>query len=247
LKSGQWRLKFAPHKCTQTVFSRAKRHDTKELDIKLYGEKIPVDKEPKLLGMKFDRRLNFGAQASALKTKAAERLNILKILSYDRNRRLDYGTLIKIYKSLVLSILDYTAFMFGTISSSYMNTLEAVQNNALRILFRLQRDEISNDELRKKANVISVRERGAILYERNLQKTLMTENPIALMLIDDYLAFKRRQHIDPAVAQSEFERQIIEHNLHMDFIPEKIPTLLCRSTTIKERSSNFYHPFWRPP
>ena len=199
--------------------------------------------------MKFDRRLNFVAQVQALKTKAAERLNILKILSYDRNWRLDYGTLIKIYKSLVLSILDYTSFLFGTISKSYMDTLEAIQNNALRIIFRLQRDEITNDELRKKASIISVKARGRILYEKYLQKALATENPLALMLIDDFLAFKRRQLINPAIAQSdnELKMKIIEHNRNLEAVPEKIPTLLCMSESIKERSSSAFHPSWRPP
>ena len=75
----KWRLKFAPHKCTLTIFSRARKFDLMELNIKLNGIKIPEDDEPKLFGIKFDRRLNFSAQIKNIKSKVADRLNIMKI------------------------------------------------------------------------------------------------------------------------------------------------------------------------
>jgi hypothetical protein len=51
-----WRLCLAPHKCAQIVFSRAKKFDVKELDLNLYGIRIPKENSPKFLGVVFDRR-----------------------------------------------------------------------------------------------------------------------------------------------------------------------------------------------
>jgi hypothetical protein len=49
-----WRLSLAPHKCAQIVFSRAKKYDIKELDLKLYEIPIPKEATPKFLGVIFD-------------------------------------------------------------------------------------------------------------------------------------------------------------------------------------------------
>ena len=81
----RWRLTLAPHKCSQTVFSRSRKFDITELNINLYNAKIPKENEPKCLGIKFDRRLNFGSQIKNIKEKTSDRVNIIKILSYDKN------------------------------------------------------------------------------------------------------------------------------------------------------------------
>ena len=64
-----WRLQLAPHKSAQIIFSRARKFDIKEIDLVINGTKIPKDEEPKFLGIKFDRRLNF-AKFIDLGTKA---------------------------------------------------------------------------------------------------------------------------------------------------------------------------------
>ena len=91
-----------------------------------------------------------------------------------------------------------------------MNTLEAKQNNSLRIIFRLQRDEISNEELRSKANIESIKVRSKHLLERYFDKAKFTENPLVEMLLKDYDYFKRRKLIDPCTAENDinFRNQI---------------------------------------
>ena len=78
-----WRLQLAPHKSAQIIFSRARKFDIKEIDLIINGTKIPKDDEPKFLGIKFDRRLNFGAQINNIKSKILDRTNIMKIVSLD--------------------------------------------------------------------------------------------------------------------------------------------------------------------
>ena len=62
------------------LFSAEQENSTLK-NIKLNGIKIPEDDEPKLLGIKFNRRLNFSAQIKNIKSKVADRLNIMKILA----------------------------------------------------------------------------------------------------------------------------------------------------------------------
>ena len=91
-----WRLSLAPHKCAQITFSKAKDNLRDKMKLKLYGDDIPEDLNPKFLGIVFDRKLNFSNHLNSLDTKVRERLNLLKILSYDRNRRPNRQLLIKI-------------------------------------------------------------------------------------------------------------------------------------------------------
>ena len=54
---------------------------------------------------KFDRRLNFSAQIK--NSKVTDRLNMKKILAYEPSWRLPEKKHIKLYKSLVRSIIEY--------------------------------------------------------------------------------------------------------------------------------------------
>ena len=164
----KWRLKLAPHKSAQIIFSRARKYDIKELEIKINGIKIPKDDEPKFLGIKFDRGLNFSAQIECNKTKISDRTNIMKILSLNPLWRLQEGTLIQLYKSLIRSVIEYSSFIIDSISKSFLKKLEAIQNNTLRIIFKKKWDEMKTDELRERANVSTIEDRLRIINENYL-------------------------------------------------------------------------------
>ena len=55
----KWRLKLAPQKCAQITFSRSRSANNEDFNIRLYGELISKDNNPKFLGIVFDRRLRF--------------------------------------------------------------------------------------------------------------------------------------------------------------------------------------------
>ena len=141
--------------------------------------------------MKFDRRLNFGAQIENVKAKVADRLNLMKILFYDPSWRLPEHTLIQLYKSLIRSIIEYSSFLVNNISKSYLKTLEAIQNNTLRIIFRITWEEAPTLELRERAKVCKIEDRLKDLNKKYLKKALLTSNPLITNLIDDYLTFRR--------------------------------------------------------
>jgi hypothetical protein len=77
------------------------------------------------------------------------------------------------YKSLVLSVLDYAAITVGACSQRVKNDYEVIQNNALRIILKISLlDKVRCKDLRAKAGVKSISERHEKLmrdyYERAL-------------------------------------------------------------------------------
>ena len=239
-----WRLTLAPHKCAQIVFSRAKKFDVQQLGITLYGIPIPKEANPKFLGVKFDRRLNFGKQVALIKAKAGERISILKILSNDIFWRLDENILLKLYKSLIRSVLEYSSFIVKTISDSFLRKLEAVQYNALRAIYRVSWEEMSKSDLLDKANIESVASRMQNLNEKYFDKAMATGNPFIEGLIEEYLMFRNRFKIPLSRALDDelLRSEIIQHNLDQDNTAEKLPSLLCSIACIKELKSDTLPP-----
>ena len=102
-----WRLQLAPHKCAQITFSKARCIAEDVMCLKLYGVQIPCDQSPKFLGIVFDPRLSFDKHLEHFDKKILDRINILKILSYYKNWRLSTTILVRMYKVLLRSVLDY--------------------------------------------------------------------------------------------------------------------------------------------
>jgi hypothetical protein len=59
----------------------------------------------------------------------------MKILSH-KSWFLKEKTLIQIYNVLIRSIIDYSVILSPIISKTNLNTLQIIQNNALRIIFK---------------------------------------------------------------------------------------------------------------
>ena len=100
--------------------------------INIYGQAIPVVDQAKFLGIVFDRKLNFKAHIDYLRGKCQKALNLLKVVS-----KMDWGAdrkvLLRLYRSLVRSKLDYGCSVYGSARTSYLKKLDTIQNQALRI------------------------------------------------------------------------------------------------------------------
>ena len=144
----------------------------------------------------------------------------MKILSYDPTWRLPEKTLVKIYKSLIRSILDYSSFIINSISNSYRKTLEAIQNNTLRIIFKTTWETTSTSELRQRVKVCSIEDRLNILNEKYFENALLTSNPLVQILIENYLTFR--------------------DNINRNSLAAK--TILCHHDSIKEYFQHLSQP-----
>ena len=99
----------------------------------LYGSPIPVVEESKFLSILFDRKLSFITHIKYLKAKCLKALNLLKVFSHT-SWVADRTTLLKLYRSLVWSKLDYGCIIYGTARKSYLQMLDPIHNQGLRFV-----------------------------------------------------------------------------------------------------------------
>ena len=100
--------------------------------LKLDNDPIQFVKEAKFLGLIWDTKLTFEPHIKYLKARCQKSLNILKVLS-----RTEWGadriTLLKSYRSLVRSKLDYGCLVYGSASKTALAKLDPVHNQGLRL------------------------------------------------------------------------------------------------------------------
>ena len=194
-----WRLTMAPRKCGQITFSRARGNEhSDELKVKIYGIEIPVEINPKFLGVTMDRRLNFEKYFEIVNKKIIDRMNILKILSFDKNWRLNTRILIRMYKALVRSVLDYAFVTSIACNKEVVNALEVIQNDALRVIYKKTvMDHVRVEDLRKWAGVEPIKDRHENLLTRYYERALISGNPLMALMFDKYSKFKRRGALNP--------------------------------------------------
>ena len=107
-----------------------KKHD--HPDLYLYGSQIPVVEEVKFLGVIFDRKLSFLPHIKYLKAKCLKALNLLKILAHT-SWGADRVTLLNLYRSLIRSKLDYGSVVYGSTRKSYLQKLDMIHHQGLRL------------------------------------------------------------------------------------------------------------------
>ena len=108
--SNGFRFSKSKTKCVHFCQLR-KQHDDSVLH--LYGSPIPVDEESKFLDILFDRKLSFIPHIKYLKAKCLKALILFKVLSHT-SWGADRATLLKQYRSLVRSKLNYGCIIYGS-------------------------------------------------------------------------------------------------------------------------------------
>src|SRR6266516_4152809 len=98
----------------------------------LNKQPIPIVTESKFLGVIFDRKLSFIPHLQNLRTKCTKSLNLLKVVSH-RDWGGDSQTLLKLYRTLIRSKLDYGSIVYGSARKSYLQMFDPIQNLSLRL------------------------------------------------------------------------------------------------------------------
>ena len=88
--------------------------------------------ESKFLGVIFDRKLSFIPHIRYFKAKCFRALNLLKVLSHT-SWGADRFTLLHLYRSLVRSKLDCGSIVYGSARKSYLQILDTVHHQGLRL------------------------------------------------------------------------------------------------------------------
>ncbi|XP_076046503.1 uncharacterized protein LOC143028389 [Oratosquilla oratoria] len=122
-------FKFSPQKTKAIRFTRCrKREEIPTLFLK--GVILPYESEVKFLGVIFDKGLTFVTHVNDLCVRVRQS-NILKVVShYDWGA--DRATLLRLYKTLCLSKIDYACQIYGSAARTTFEKLD-VHNLGLRI------------------------------------------------------------------------------------------------------------------
>ena len=100
--------------------------------LRLNGCQIPVVEEAKFLGLIFDRKLSFIPHIHALKTKCLKKLNLLRVLA-NTDWGADRRVLLRLYRTLIRSKLDYGSIVYGSARKTYLKMLDTIHHQGLRL------------------------------------------------------------------------------------------------------------------
>ena len=100
---------------------------------KLDSTEIPIVEEHKFLGIIFDKKLTFKSDIKYLRSKCNKAIQLIRVIAHT-----DWGvdkkkTLLKLYRTLIQSKLDYDTFIYGSARKSYLKQLNTIHHQGLRL------------------------------------------------------------------------------------------------------------------
>ena len=132
--SRRWKLGLNATKSEVTYFSSWRGEPEFIPEIRIGDSRIPFNPYPKLLGVTFDRELTFTSHTTIVCKEASGKLKLIAAVGNSK-----WGwrkqNLRKLYYAYIRSKLDYSGPGWQPwLSDQNINTLEATQNKALRII-----------------------------------------------------------------------------------------------------------------
>ena len=80
----------------------------------------------------FDKKQNFIPHINYIKTKCNKALQLLCVIAHT-NWGADKNTLLKLYRSLIRSKIDYSCFIYQSARKSYLKSLNPIYHTGLRL------------------------------------------------------------------------------------------------------------------
>ena len=124
-------FRFSPEKTQAIRFFRTRRREEVPT-LFLNGSILPYEENLRYLGLFFYKRLTFEHHINETISNVKKRMNILKVVS-NFNWGADRTTLLRLYKALCLSKIEYGCQIYGSASKTILKKLDVVHNLALRI------------------------------------------------------------------------------------------------------------------
>ncbi|MCU7801126.1 MAG: hypothetical protein KZQ70_13560, partial [gamma proteobacterium symbiont of Lucinoma myriamae] len=124
-------FKFSKSKTVCMHFCQLRKmHDDPVLT--LDGTRIPVVEENKFLGVIFDKKLSFLPHIKQLKAKCQKAMNLLRVVAHT-DWGADRKVLLNLYRTLIRSKLDYGSIIYGSARKSYLEMLDPIHHQGLRL------------------------------------------------------------------------------------------------------------------
>ena len=124
-------LEFSAEKSALMIFTAYTSPPPTHLP-KLNNTEIPFKSHFKFLGVTLDRKLSMNRHVKEIQTKCKRRMNLFRCITSTQTGA-DRSTLLRLYKTIVLPIIEYGAAMYSGGKAPALQKLEAVQNNFLRL------------------------------------------------------------------------------------------------------------------
>ena len=157
-------FKFSGTKTKAVIFRRGPRWvnlRNEDLKLKIGDEDIETVTVIKVLGLLLDEKLTWVPQIDVLKQKCLKSLNAMKLMvRYSKCG--DPNFLLRIYRALIRSKLDYGCQAYGTAGKSHLEKLDPVHHAALRLCIGAYRTT-NNEALYVEANEMSLTNRRLFL------------------------------------------------------------------------------------
>ena len=126
----QWGTTFSTSKSNYMLFSRKRK--IPRVVLTLNNTCIPSADTIFFLGLKFDRKLSWNAHIKYLKEACLKKLNVMRSLQHAKWGA-DRQTLLLFYKTYIRAKLDYGCHLYDSAITRLKNSLNTVQNSALRL------------------------------------------------------------------------------------------------------------------
>lgn len=124
-------FKFSASKTRCILFS--KRSSATIPTLSMNNHALQFEKSTRFLGVTFDSKLTWKTHIQQLRVSCNKVLNLLKVLS-GHKWGCDTIVLLRIYKALIRSRIDYGSVCYGTASKTDLKVIDTIQSSALRIV-----------------------------------------------------------------------------------------------------------------
>ena len=177
-------LKIAPAKSSVTLFTPWNRQFQAHPRVLLNDTVLPLERNPKILGVRLDPSLTFTPHVKEIAHKCNSRLNILKALS-GTSWGHQKETLAVTYGALIKPVMTYAApVWYPSTCASNIRTLQSVQSKALRVICGSHK--MANlHHLHAETKTLPVREELDLLCKQYLASSLRTAHPSHQQVISE--------------------------------------------------------------
>ena len=192
---------------------------------------IPIVTETKFLGLMFDHKLSYIPHLKYVRAKCLKAMNLLRIVAH-KDWGGDCQTLLKLYRCLIRSKLDYGAIVYGAARKSYICMLDPIQNQALRLCLGAFRTS-PVESLQVEANESSLAQRRdqlSVLYALKLASNVHNPAYETTFMPQFQLLFNRKPKTVPTfgIRTLKMLQDInIDHSTIASFSLPLVPTWLC--------------------
>ena len=244
-----WKLEINTTKTVYNLFSSNNKFANRDLKLRIDGQNIQKDPNPKYLGIVLDKQLNFKTHINNTVKKASKKLRLLKTLASTKWGA-DKNTLRNLYLGYVRSTMEYANTLQIVAAETTRATLDKVQNSALRFICGgLRSSPTAACEIDANVEPLKTRREKAVLESVERYKRMEEKHPCR-KIVDKWTKTSRLQkksvlHHHNAInnkANLPTNRQpsktVCDIHPYMDVKLPDVRTDLCNKNVNKQSDAN---------